>query len=218
MAPTLRHEGQLFSALGLELAFPSGPTKLWDRGVVVNAENAVELSAPTLFLTLDFQAFPGPVQRLVSQGPLADLPAVRSGRVFDFRWLQMSSGWFTAHWQLEVIARAFGVARLRTSGSDAPVHLAVASEGKAAAVSSVECGAATLSGPGVREIRLVLEPGVAACVDLGDVAADVCACPEGYSLSTERSGPRRLRLDRESALERLAPPRPAAREAARCHV
>lgn len=207
-APTLGAEGQVFSAMGLELVSPAAHRPA-QEAVQLTAGSVGELSAPTLFLTLDDPDL-GPVHRVLSQRPLAGLPAVRTGRVFDYRWMHARSGWFSAHWQLDVIARAFGISRLRTAGSAAPVHLAVAPKGKAAVVSTVECGTATLSGPGIPEIRLDLDAGVPAMVDLGDVAGDVCAFPEGYSLRTERNGARRLTLDRESALERLAQRRPAA--------
>lgn len=203
-AATPTHEGQIFGALGLELIYPvEGQPTPWTGVIDVTDENIADLSAPTLFLTVDNPAFAGPVHRLAARGRLADLSAVRSGRVFDYRWRHMRSGWFTAHWQLQVVAQAFGVARLRTVGLDAPVHLAIGREGKAVAVSTVECGVSALNGPGIPEIRMNLQAGIAASVDLDDVGCDICAYPEGYSLTTERSGTRRLEFDRESCLERL---------------
>lgn len=206
LAATPRHEGQVFSDLELDLISPTDldPDRYMGRAVLVTEANVHELSAPTLFMSVDDRQFAGPLQRFAREGRLGSLPAARSGRLFDLQWLDMASGWFTAHRQLHVVARAFGVYQLRTAGVEAPVHLAIAPTGKAALAPVADSGWTRLRGPGLPEISLELQAGEVATTDLGDLAADVCAFPEAYVLSTERSGSRHLMVDRESAVERLA--------------
>jgi len=202
--PNLNHEAQLFSALGLELLPPpEGELTHWGGAVLVTSCALRELTAPTLFLTFGDVA-PDRLRSLLKVEPLRALPAVQSERAFDLRWIHMRSGWFSAHSQLDVIARAFGVCRLRTAGSGAPIHLGVAGSGKLTAAPTSASGVATLSGPKLSVTSFEMVDGAVTDLDIGEVAAaHVCMFPEAYSISLDGRGAHPLTHDRESALERV---------------
>jgi DNA-binding transcriptional MerR regulator/ABC-type Fe3+-hydroxamate transport system substrate-binding protein len=201
--PREEHESQLFTLLGMELT-PPPEGRLGHLGgyVYSGVEGLSGLTAPTLFLTLDHIASErlGP---LLSREPLSKLPAVRQGRVFDLRWTNMRGGWFSYHWRLDVIARAFGVRRLRSGDPTAPVHLAAAPSGKVTVAPTRGGGVASLSGPRLSELWFEIADGVATEIDVGDAAAGMSLFPEAYSLRTDR-GATTLMHDRESALERVS--------------
>jgi DNA-binding transcriptional MerR regulator/ABC-type Fe3+-hydroxamate transport system substrate-binding protein len=207
--PSEEHEAQLFTALGIELTPPpEGEPAYLGGSVMVGAGELSALTAPTLFLTRD--GIPSEqVRGLLDWRSLSRLPAVRGGRVFDFRWTRMRGGWFSYHSRLDVIARAFGVRRLRCGDRTAPTYLAVARSGKTTVVPSYGEGLATLSGPGISEMQFEIAAGSVTEIDVGEAAGEIFAFPEAYLLSTEM-GVVPLMHDRESAIERVAQPQLAA--------
>jgi DNA-binding transcriptional MerR regulator/ABC-type Fe3+-hydroxamate transport system substrate-binding protein len=210
--PNAEHEAQLFSALGLDLLpAPEGRLTHWGGAVLVTSATVRCLEGRTLFLSACGQASVERFNALLKTATLRRLPAVRSGRVFDLRWTHMRSGWFSAHAQLDVIARAFGVCRLRTAGSGPPIHLAVARSGKVTvAPTAAGAGIVTLGGPKISDTPLELTDGDASSVDIGDVgAADLSVYPEAYWLATRDRVTHPLTHDRESALERVTQRRAA---------
>jgi DNA-binding transcriptional MerR regulator/ABC-type Fe3+-hydroxamate transport system substrate-binding protein len=202
--PREEHECQLFTSLGMELTPPpEGQPAYLGGSVMVGLEGLSALTAPTLFLTRD--GIPSErFHELPAMEPLSRLPAVREGRVFDLRWTNMRGGWFSYHWRLDVIARAFGVHRLRCRGVAAPVYLAVAQSGKTTVVPTGGDGVASLRGPRISGLRFEIARGIVTEIDVGgDAAADLVAFPEAYSLSIDDGVVRYLTQDRESALERV---------------
>lgn len=203
-ATNLSHEGQLLSSLGIEVMAPEeGPLVHWGGAVAMSAETMSRLTAPTVFITIDDQRSPVALREVLGLEPLASLPAVRGRRAFDLRWFHTRTGWFTANEQLDVIARAFGVRRLRTLGPAPSVHLAVASTGRVTAATTADGGTVTLHGPRI-DVALELADGHVADIDVGEeAAADIRTFPEAYTITSPGRSAVALEADRESALERV---------------
>ena len=202
--PDEEHECQLFTSLGMELTPPPEGRKAYLGGsVMVGVHGLSALTAPTLFLTLD--GVPSDqVRGFLAREPLSRLPAVRQRRVFDLGWRDMRGGWFSYHWRLDVIARAFGICRLSSRGPNGSTHLAVAASGKVTAASTSGDGVATLSGPKLSGVSFETSNGSAASIDIDDAARfHLRMFPEAYSISTEGRAAAPITRDRESALERI---------------
>jgi DNA-binding transcriptional MerR regulator/ABC-type Fe3+-hydroxamate transport system substrate-binding protein len=202
--PTDLHEGQLFTAVGLELVPPpdGAPISEWGDFASVTAAAMADLAVPTLFLTVNHAWSVTPFHRILREEPLAGLPPVKAGRAFDLGWVERLSGWFSAHAQLDVMARAFGVQRLRTA--DATVFAATGPGGKVTVASLSGTGSGWLRGPTIDDVAIEFDNfGGVVDLDAGRSARHLCAFPEAYTFTMGDDLPQPLVRDRESAIERV---------------
>jgi DNA-binding transcriptional MerR regulator/ABC-type Fe3+-hydroxamate transport system substrate-binding protein len=205
LTPTERHEAQIFTALGLEMSpAPDGALTHWGGSVVVTRASLRMLDAQMLFLACSFEPHDS-FDQVLATGKLNFLPMVKNGRVHELKWRHMRQGWFTAHAQLDAIARAFEVCRLRADLETGAIYTTVASNGRIAFVAPPELsGPVRLRGPRL-SVPLDLNPGVPTSITVdADLARDISLYPDGYHVEVSKRAQHSLKHDRESALCRLA--------------
>lgn len=204
--PRSDYETQIFSEVGLELT--EVPNSTPDRWGCLDIEpgDLGDLDADTLFLGTYYLG-PARLEELRESPAFARLPAATGGRVVQLGWAGVRSGWFTSHWELSLIARAYGLVQLRSEDALDTVYAVVdPTAGTVALAPAFRDLQVTLAGPGGARPVLELRKGQPTHLTLDPAdAGRLCAFPEAYRLEVEPDGRvAALALDRESALERVA--------------
>lgn len=204
-SPTAMHPAQVLTSVGLAIT-PMCGHESWNGYVVGFEEDAIpDLDAPTLFLhTRSLRR--DQVNRFVSEKLSKHISAVRTGRVFDVGEEFSNSGWFGAHWQLQLIARAYGLVLLRAGHDLDAVYAAVnPTSGLVSIATPRSVEALVLRGPYMSEQSLVSDGERALTLELDAVSATHMAqCPEMYTWTRGDGADTPFVTDRESALERIA--------------
>jgi DNA-binding transcriptional MerR regulator/ABC-type Fe3+-hydroxamate transport system substrate-binding protein len=187
----------------IETRFPS-----W---VEATREQLAELSAPVLFITSRFTSRTQ-LQAILDKPPLRDLPAVAARRIYDTGFGIEPAGWFSAHWQLHTLARAFGVTQLRSDDSRLGLFGAVSPNTGLSTWTTVRpsklqvAAGSPFSSPSTLDIR---EGQVTKRRLPPNVLERLADLPETFELSVEGTSAGVLAHDRESAsrraVEALAP-------------
>jgi DNA-binding transcriptional MerR regulator/ABC-type Fe3+-hydroxamate transport system substrate-binding protein len=203
--PTEEFEGQVFTNLGLELTRPDRGTPMDWSGLAVEPNALSELDAPTLFIGTFYLGLER-VEELVSSRIFRALPAVQAGRLFTYDWSGWMSGWFSAHWQLRLVAHAFGLTQLRAG--DEGEHLVAVADPRAGTLDVTPVYSDTrivVRGRDVNSTTLELRRGEATRVSLPRAGvANLCRLPEAYSVVFEDTPPAHPFVhDQESAVSQL---------------
>jgi DNA-binding transcriptional MerR regulator len=204
-SPTSRHPGQVLTSVGLVLTPPRGRESPDGYHVFFEEDAIPDLDAATLFLNTRYLGRDD-VNGLLSGKLAKHVSAVRTGRVIDFGMEIVNSGWFGAHWQLQVIARAYGLVLLR-AGQDADAIFAAInpSNGLLSIAAPQADGALVLGGPYLAAQSVVVERERATTLQLDRVcAAHLAQVPEMYTAARADGADLAFTADRESALERIA--------------
>jgi DNA-binding transcriptional MerR regulator/ABC-type Fe3+-hydroxamate transport system substrate-binding protein len=207
--PTERFEAQVFTDLGLRITRPSDATPAqtsWNGRLIIQPQAIDELDAPMLFMGA-FHVTCAELESFISSRAFRKLPAVRHGHVTQYDWSGVRSGWFGAHWQLYLIARAFGLTQLQVGDATNRVHAVInESSGMASFVRAYGDGSMLISGPDLGATRIELSRNRVTSLSLPPAAAvGLCDLPEVYVASfSEGNGALPFAFDRESALERIA--------------
>jgi ABC-type Fe3+-hydroxamate transport system substrate-binding protein/DNA-binding transcriptional MerR regulator len=204
-SPNIYHNCSVFAPLGLTVVVPQDAT---ESGVswVFDEDHFGELDAGTLFVHTRHLSRTS-INALLKSRSVSELPAVRRGRVFDLGWEFVNSGWFGAHWQLQLVAHAFGLTQLSAGSPNAQVFgVADPATGVVALTSSFRDMSVVISGPDLFPTRADLHRQEAATISVApEVARNLCGLPELYSVSLDdTSSAFPFVRDRESALARLA--------------
>jgi hypothetical protein len=172
--------------------------------VFIDEDGIADLNAPTLFLSTRYLDR-GQVRGLLSDRLARHISAVRTGRVVDVGMEFRNSGWFGAHWQLQLIARAYGLALLRAGDNGDAVYAAVNPQtGQVSIAAPGADDAVTIGGPLLPARTLVLEPGEPTTLYVDPAcAAHLARYPETYTSTLDDRQDVIFTPDRESALERV---------------
>jgi DNA-binding transcriptional MerR regulator/ABC-type Fe3+-hydroxamate transport system substrate-binding protein len=203
--PNERYASQVLTSVGLRLTpVEQGAPVARDRATEFDDAGLVELDAPTLFTHRMLGTTRARFDDLLQSRPVRTLPAVAAGRVCQLGSEFLDSGWFSANWQLDKVARVYGLERLRATVDDDGACLATNPlSGEIAVTSSVPEQGLTLRGP--RIPTLTLSPdrfGTRIRLDAAAVA-HLSRFPEEYRATFESGRVVECSRDRESALERV---------------
>lgn len=203
--PTPSHPGQVLTSVGLVLTPARGRESANGFAVFLEEDALVDLDAPTLFLNTRYLTR-REVRGLLTERLAKRISAVRQGRVVDLGMEFICSGWFGAHWQLQLIARAYGLALLRAGEDDEAVLAAVdPHSGVMSVATSRDRGSIVIGGPLLKEQTMEIASGHANTIELDLTgAAHMAQFPEQYAVTQDDGVEVAFTADRESALERVA--------------
>lgn len=203
-APTARHPCQVLTSVGLRLTPVHGPETENGYSVLFEEGAITELDAPTLFLNTRFRAREQ-VDHLLFDKLGKHVSAVRRGRVVDLGMEFVNSGWFSAHWQLQLIARAFGLTPLRAGEDDDAVYATLNSRDGRTSLATLRANdVVTLRGPLLPARTIAFGDANVVTVGLDREGVEHMArFPESYTVTRAGEPASVLEPDRESALERI---------------
>jgi DNA-binding transcriptional MerR regulator/ABC-type Fe3+-hydroxamate transport system substrate-binding protein len=211
-AMTDAFEAQVFTDVGLVLSDACGEPARLMGAVTIDKAGLAGLDAQTLFVGtyhLDRNHAAG----LFASEPFRRLRAARLGRVSQLDWSGVRSGWFGSHWQLHLIAHAFGLTQLRAAGKENDVFAVADPAAGRIELTSLRNTDAVVAGPGLSPRTIELRRGSTSSLELGpELAEKLSRLPEVYGISfSGEFDAAPFAHDRESALMRIADVREPAR-------
>lgn len=203
--PTPLHTAQVLTSVGLVPTSASGRASADGRNVYLDDTSIRDLNAPTLLLHTRYLER-DQVGRLLADKLAKSISAVRNGRVIGLGMEAINSGWFGAHWQLQLIARAYGLVLLRAGQGAEAVHAAVNPRDDRLSVATPRAdGSVVFNGPYLRRQSLLLSSDQATVLQLDPGGgAHMVQFAEMYTSVREDGVTHPFSGDRESALERIA--------------